>query len=333
MTLASKARFKSRAIWLSVALFLGTPALHAEDAETRTAARDLATQGAQAFDAGHFAEAADFFKRAHELVQAPSIALLQARSLAKVGQLLEAIDVYEQTAHFKLLPDSPEAYAQAVETARSEVEEVRKRVPRLKLTLIGVSSGEAPQVSIDDRPTPAALLGVERPINPGMHHLAVHVAGQMRASRELSLVEAESYRVELDVRPAHPAEKAVVAAPAPVNVEDPPNQASSPSSSLRTIGYVGLGVGALGLGIGTYTGIVALHHKSNLDDACKPGCPASMAGDIDGFRSNRTVSWISYGVGIAAVATGVVLIMVGKPSQEHVALRALPNGLQIGGRL
>ncbi|HEY3256853.1 MAG TPA: hypothetical protein VGJ91_23015, partial [Polyangiaceae bacterium] len=94
----------------------------AQDAEMRTAARDLATQGAQAFDAGDYAQASDFFRRAHELVPAPSIALLHARSLAKLGQLLEAIDIYEQTARFKLPDDAPEAYLQAVETARSEME-------------------------------------------------------------------------------------------------------------------------------------------------------------------------------------------------------------------
>ena len=67
---------------LILACVLATPLARAEDAETRTAARDLATQGAQAFDAGRYAEAGDFFRRAHELVHAPSILLMQARSLA-----------------------------------------------------------------------------------------------------------------------------------------------------------------------------------------------------------------------------------------------------------
>lgn len=294
----------------------------------RSAARDLATQGAQAFDAGQYAQASDFFRRAHELVQAPSIALLQARSLAKLGELMEAIDIYEQTARFKLADDSPDAYSQAVQTAHVEVEEVRRRLPRLKLTLLGVAKGEAPQVTIDDKPMPAVLLGVERPINPGPHHIAVSVAGQARATRDLALVEAESSTVELDVRGARGAKK-------PEAIQAPPvvDASASSGASQRTLGYVGLGIGVVGLGLGTYTGLVALHHKSDLDSACHPGCPASSADDIDGFRSNRTVSWISYGVGVAALATGIVLLTIGKPSHEHVAIRALPNGIQIGGRL
>jgi len=312
--------------WFSGALLCASSAF-AQDAEIRTAARDLATQGAQAFEAGEYAQASDFFRRAHELVPAPSIALLQARSLAKLGQLLEAIDIYEQTARLKLADDAPEAYLQAVETARAESEEVRHRLPRIKLMLIGLSSNESVQVSMDDKPTPQALLGVERPSNPGHHRIEARVAGQLRATRELTMVEAESYLIELDVSPAPPPIEPVAVA----SLREP--SISSAHSWRKTGGYVALGVGALGLGIGTYTGLVALHHKSELDAVCQPGCPPSSAQDLDGFRSNRTISYVSFGVGIAAAATGVVLLTLGNPAEEHVAIRALPTGLQIGGRL
>jgi hypothetical protein len=145
------------------------------------------------------------------------------------------------------------------------------------------------------------------------------------------LLETESYQVELDVSPPKPATK-------PVTVSEPQavaeaDAAAAPSNTMRTLGYVGIGVGVLGLGVGTYTGLVALHHKSALDSACHPECPQSSSADLDGFRGNRTVSWISYGVGIAAGATGVLLLTLGKPAHEHVSIRALPTGIQIGGQL
>jgi len=329
MILASRSRFTSplRVSFSSLVggVLLFTSSAFAQDAEIRTAARDLATQGAQAYEAGDYAQASDFFRRAHELVPAPSIALLHARSLAKLGRLLEAIDIYEQTARFKLPDDAPEAYLQAVETARNEMEDVRHRLPRLKVVLIGVSSNEPAQVSMDDKVTPDALLGVERPINPGQHRLEARVGGQLRATREVSIVEGQNYQVELDVRPPPPA-------PPPVMAE-PPVSGTHTHSWQKTGGYVALGVGALGLGIGTYTGIVALNRKSDLDSVCKPNCPAASADDIDSFRSNRTISYVSFGVGIAAAATGVALLVLGKPNEEHVAIRALPGGLEIGGRL
>jgi hypothetical protein len=313
-------------VLLGCALCLCVASAHAEeDAEKRTAARDLATQGAQAFDAGQYAEASDFFRRAHELVGAPSIALLQARSLAKIGRLLEAVDLYEQTARFKLADDAPEAYVTAVHTAVTEVDEVRARLPRLKLTVVGASSTDAPQVTIDDKPTSDALVGVARPVDPGLHRIAVRVSGQVRAARELNLSEGQSYQVDLDIHPVQPVAKAEpVALPSP---------RSTRSNSLRTLGFVGLGAGAVGVGIGTYTGLVALHHQSQLDAACHPDCPQSSAGDLNGWRGNRTASWLSYGVGVAAAASGVLLLTLGRPEREDIAVIALPSGLQIRGRL
>ncbi|MEO7033543.1 MAG: hypothetical protein ABI548_06685 [Polyangiaceae bacterium] len=298
----------------------------ADDAETRTAARDLATQGAQAFDAGNYAEASDFFRRAHELVSAPSIALMQARSLAKLGQLLEAVDTYEQTIRLKLPEDAPAAYVAAVQTARAEVEAVRARLPRLKLTVVGATKADAAQVSIDAKPTPPALLGVERPVNPGEHHFVVQVAGKVRATRDLTVVEGQSYQVELDARAVAP-----IGAKATADLTAEP--ATSGSNSRRTLAYVALGAGAVGLGAGTYTGLVALHHKADLDSACHPDCPRSSADELSSWRSNRTVSWLSYGVGIAAAGAGVLLLTLGSVDHEQVALRAFPNGLSIGGRL
>jgi hypothetical protein len=251
---------------------------------------------------------------------------MHARSLAKLGQLLEAIDIYEQTARFKLPDEAPAAYVSAVQTARNEVEEVRARVPRLKLTIVGTSASDVRLVTIDDKPTPEVLLGVERPVNPGVHRLALRVAGQLRAARELTLVEGQSYRVELDAHGVSP----VVKGAAPPAAARPVSQGSN---SVHTLGYLGLGVGVVGIGLGTYTGLVALHHKSELDSVCHPGCPPSSADDLSGWRSNRTVSWLSYGIGMAAATTGVLLLTLGKPEREHVALRVLPNGVELGGRL
>jgi hypothetical protein len=346
MILASKSncdpscrkRFSLGSVVVATGLLLCAPAAHAEDAETRTAARDLATQGGQAYDAGQYAQANDFFSRAYELVHAPSIALMRARSLAKLGQLLEAIDTYEQTARVKLAADAPQAYVAAVDTARTELESVRLRVPRLKLSLTHVQAGESPKVTIDDKPTPAALLGVERPMNPGAHHVAVLVSRQIRATRELELEEGKSYEVELDAAPVSESGPAVKApdSMAMVAPSVPPNTNAPASSSIpptRVLGYAAVGLGAVGLGVGTYTGLVALHHKSQLDAACHPGCPESSSADLSGFRNNRTASWLSYGVGVAAAATGVLLLTLGDPKHEHVALGVYPGGLQIGGRL
>ena len=55
------------------------------DAHTRTAARNLAAQAAEAFERQEYEEALDLFQRAGSLIQAPTIALMEARTLAARG--------------------------------------------------------------------------------------------------------------------------------------------------------------------------------------------------------------------------------------------------------
>ena len=95
----------------------------------------------------------------------------------------------------------------------------------------------------------------------------------------------------------------------------------------------GLGVGGLGLGVGTYTGLVALHHKSKLDSACHPGCPASSAADIDGLaqQSHRVLAELwrwRRGSGRRRLAAHARQSEAG----ARRAFALLPGGVQIGGR-
>ncbi len=81
------------------------------DSVTRTTARDLALQGSEAFDHGQYQVALDLFQRAGELVRAPTISLMQARSLSQLGRWVEAMDAYEGVQHFPGIDPSNPAFA------------------------------------------------------------------------------------------------------------------------------------------------------------------------------------------------------------------------------
>ena len=108
-------------------------ASHAQgvDAETRTVARELARQGADAFERHDYTTALDRLTRAFSLFSAPTISVMQARSLVHLGRFVEALDKYEETQRMSLGDDSPDAFRQAVNEAKSEAEELRARIPRL----------------------------------------------------------------------------------------------------------------------------------------------------------------------------------------------------------
>jgi serine/threonine-protein kinase len=123
------------------------------------------------------------------------------------------------------------------------------------------------------------------------------------------------------------------------------------SGNGRTIGYVLGGVGLVGIGAGTYFGIVALGNKKDVDAHCAAAATESLTSnaigcDATGFQAqkdahtNGNIATIAIGVGAAALVTGVILILVSKPADKaataiHVSptvpMMGAGGGAQIGG--
>ncbi|HEY6080631.1 MAG TPA: hypothetical protein VIW29_17575, partial [Polyangiaceae bacterium] len=72
---------------------------------------------------------------------------------------------------------------------------------------------------------------------------------------------------------------------------------------------------------------------SKLDDACPDRvCPPEMQSDIDQGKLYTTLANVTLAVGIAAVASGAVLVLTSGPSSEpSVALAPAPLGAQLLG--
>ena len=203
------------AVALVLALGCFAPRSHAQelDAETRTLARELARQGADAFDQADYATALDRLNRAYSLFHAPTISLMQARALARLGRLVEALDRYEETSRVPLDNDAPDAFRRAVSDAIREGQDVRARIPRLFIRVR--STHGAPQglsVLLDGRPVPPALLNVERPIDMGSHEITATAPGYHSVTKSVMLGERGSATLDIDLD----AMEAGPAAPGPV---------------------------------------------------------------------------------------------------------------------
>ncbi len=309
----------------------------AQDDATRNVARDLAREGQGLFDSGKFAEAADRLGRAYELVHAPTLGVMRARALGLAGRLVAAAEAYEQVLRHELPEGNRELFEKALAEAKGELDQLKPRVPKLKVTLSG-SGAAAPDlvISLNGVRMAAALVGVERSVDPGK--VVVEASGPTTPSvrRLLVLQEGQSEAVDLTVESTAPpgaAPKPPPVAGAPA-AEQPPALQVGSGSSQRTWGFVSLGVGAVGLGLGVVTGLSALGKKSTLDDVCKPECPQANAGDLDAYRSMRTLSYVGFGIGVIGVGVGTVLLVTAKktaPAGAEVGLWLGPGGAGVSG--
>jgi hypothetical protein len=304
----------------------GMAAAQPVDAATRTAARDIALQGADAFERGDYPTALDRFQRAYALLKAPSISVMEARALERQGRLLEALDKYEQTQRTSLAADAPEAFRKAVEEAEREGNAVRARIPHLEIRVRSVRvEAQRVHVTLDRRVVPRVLLDVQQPLDPGLHEVSASMPGHEPVRRTVLLAEGETKALELDLdQEARPLPHA--APPAA-----PASASAANGGSSSTLGWVGVGVGGVALSVAVVTGLTAWQRKSELDAVCKPACPAGHAQEIDSFRTNRTVSYLSLGLGAGALVTGGYFLLAGSPKSRHIGALAAPGGASVMG--
>ena len=79
------------------------------------------------------------------------------------------------------------------------------------------------------------------------------------------------------------------------------------------------------------TGVAALSHKSSLDKACTPGCPSNLSSDLSSFRLQRTLSYVGFGVGLAALGAGTYFLLQRGSSGREVGALVLPGGAALIG--
>lgn len=320
----------------------GAAAAPPDDA-TRDAARDLAHRAGDAFQKGDYKTAQDLYHRAYALVPAPTLSLREARALEKLGRLVEATEALVRTRRTPLDDSSPKAFRDAVAEADAELASLKPRVPKLAISVSGPGRDDADLVvKMDDRSVPAALIGVAAPVDPGKHHLVATTA-HSRADADVELKEGESRAAKLELvaqettaaPPAPPTSAPVDTAPArqPAAAEHP----AAPRVS-RSYAYVAFGVGAIGLGTGVITGLMAANRHSSAVQNCPDNrCVEGSAGadDVSAFRSLRTISTVGYVIGAVGVGAGVALFVLSRPQEApHAAVAAYvgPGSASIAGR-
>lgn len=304
-----------------------------EESDARMAARVLAAQGSAAFEQRDFERALELFGRASAIIPAPTITLMEARSLVELGRLVEAADKYVTTQRMLSLDPANAVFRDAADTAERELELLLPRIPTLRVRLLRITPTEQPEIQINGRKIPPALASVERPADPGSYRVEVRLATGL-VTRDVTLTEGQHLDVDITpLEPAPPKPRPVVTAP-----QNPtPAQPEPATRSFNALGWTVTGAGAAFIGAGAVAGIIALNTKSDLEDVCNPLCPREYSDDLDKWRLTRTLSYVGFGLGIAGVASGTYLLLrpapsVGKaPRKSGVALAVGPASLSLRG--
>jgi hypothetical protein len=291
-------RRRPLAIALIVALHTEIATARAEpSAADRETARALMAEGRSKRDAGDLAGALKAFRGADAIMHVPTTGLEVARTHALRGELVEARDVALQVARSIPQPDEPAPFAEARRNAEALAAELEGRIGSLTVVLRGKGD-----VTIDDAPIPAEIVGMPRKVNPGRHVVVARTGDTVRRT-EVDVAEGGGATVELDLTST-------------------PRRRSTPN----WVALSGFGFAGLGVVVGTITGVASIAQTSSLKDRCpNDRCPPNAAGDLDSASALATTSTVAFVIAGIGAAVGVAgLLLAPKRPETSSAARVEP---------
>ena len=315
----------------SAALVLGMlllPAVaHAQDAKARA---EALFQDAKALMAkGDYAQACPKLARSQHLDPAAGTLLNLASCYEHAGKSASAWATYKAAAA---------AAHNAGQTDRERFAREHALVLEPNLATINVSvQGSTPgiEVRLDGALVDQAEYGIALPVDAGLHHVEAQAPGRKTWAAVLEARDAAKLDVAVPVLEAadgprgqaKPEPKPLIApASGPSPLPPPPSEPSPKRGPWVALGITGIAAGAVGVGIGSIFGVMALDSKAALDATCgatHDACPPSQKSVIDDLNTRATISTIGLVAGgVLALVGGTVLVatLLGGKSKARVSV-------------
>ncbi|AKT40114.1 tetratricopeptide repeat protein [Chondromyces crocatus] len=264
----------------------------------RAEARTLADRGFEHYQAQRYDDALAAFREAVQVYRAPTVLLMLARTQERLGKLVEAQAAYEAVLFEPLAPTASKPFRDAKQQAQEELTALEQRIPRLKVVVTGAPDA-AVTIAIDGVTVPATGQPMSR--NPGRTRVVVSAPAHRAVERVVLLEEGRT------------AELSIVLGPSGAGVT------SQGRGSLLPAGLA-FGLGGLGLGIGTVTGILAKVEVDDIRSRCNEAghCPRDDKPRAEQTQSLITASTVGFVVGGVATALGVTLLVL-RPGGEKAS--------------
>lgn len=201
VSLLLRARVALPAFGLGAAVLLAPVPARAVSAADKATARDLAVAGIKLYRAGKYKDALDRLTRAEALFNAPIHLLYIARCQVKLGKVVEGAETYRRLGRVHLTANAPTAFKDAQASGGKELTALVPKIPmlRVEVTPANVSNMD---VVIDGEHLPPAIVGVDRPADPGKHTVQVTAPGFQTAKTTVEIKLGEKRPVKLTLKPA-----------------------------------------------------------------------------------------------------------------------------------
>jgi len=309
---------------LSVACTLLVSVASAQDSATAGA---LFEKGVADMEAGRFESACPAIEESQRIDPRPGTLFTLAECHARWGKVASAAAQYQEYVDLvsRLTQDQQQRHQARADIARAQLSKLKPSVPTLTLVL----PTDAPPgtfVTRNGEVLKGVALGLPLPVDPGEYVIVTHVPDGAEHETKVTLQLGEAKRISLETSkpvsaPVAPLGPVAVPPLSPPSTNVEAERAAARGSRNRTAAYVVGGIGLAGIAVGSVTGILVLGKKQTVSDNCTGnscndvGLAAAHSG-----KNLASVSDVGFGVGIAGLAVGAILLLTGGPepaAAEH----------------
>ena len=299
-----------------------------------SAARALGAEGVKLAEKGRCAEAVEKLDRSEKLYHAPTTLGRLAECQIELGKIVLGTENLQRLLREPVAASSPAAFTAARARAEKVLAHAKPRIASLQINVSAPPSTKI-DLTVDGVAVSDMFIGNEWPADPGQHVVEATSPGFLKANANVALKDGQteklSLKLEVDpsyVKPSTP--EPVVAKPGEGESTAPPPPPPAPKSN--TLAYAAFGVGAVGVVVGSVTGILFLGKNSDLSKSCPDKICSTAAGqsDLSATKTMGNISTIGFIVGGVGIAAGAVLLLTGgAPAKASVTGKSAANELTV----
>jgi hypothetical protein len=272
----------------------------AQSGENQAAAQALYDEARKLVDAKSFAEACPKFKESYDLDPAGGTLLNLADCYEKLGKPALAWTTFKDA----LVAAQRDGNGSRIEFAKTHIAALEKSLAYVTIQVPDKARVDGLSVTLDGTPIGSATWGVALPVDPGSHTVRAEAPGHQPFERSIDTASG-GQREEVSVPP-------LAAAPGGAGTTPPAGGESTSTQSFwngRNIGWISMGVGVVGVAVGSYFGVKAFSDWDDRNQGCKSGCTPAAKDAGSQASTAATISTVGFAVGGIALATGVVLVV------------------------
>jgi hypothetical protein len=288
---------------LSLCLILGSSvAWSAPTFKDKQEAQKLVNTGIKHDKSEAWQEAREAFEAAIALNDTPKARYYLAKALVNLGLLMEARE------HAQLTADNNRAGWWDRKHAKELLKNIEERMPHLTVNVPADFSGV---VRLGDTTLSSSDYGQRRERNPGSVSIRAESEGFLPFEKTVVLGNGTDEVVAIELE-AEPQEATAT--------EETVEVSTSDGSTRKTLGYVSLVVGGVGLVAGTAFGLMARSTRDDLRSSCANDvCSESDRDAYDKGKMQANLSTAGFVVGGVGIGLGAVLLLTGGSDQEAAA--------------